>query len=333
MGAGPQRDRAAAGEVAAGQRLTAHHDAACREVGAGDDLEQFGHRRARFVDELDERPADLAEIMRRDARRHAHGDAAGPVDHQVREAARQHHRLGVALVVGRDEVDRVEFEVVEHHRRDRREPGLRVPHGGGGQAGNRAKVALLVDEHMPHVPFLGHADERRIDHALTVRMIVAAGVARDFGTLHAGRARREIQVVHGNQNPPLGGFQAVADIGQGSRNDHAHRVGQIAVLEFLLDRLLDQPAASIVSQHAGVVPPITRMARASPLRSRPFRSIAGLTPKRVIRGPIIPGHITAVCVVCVVCVVCQGVSPDFPPGVSPVGALEHTRPAVAVNRA
>ena len=73
-------------------------------------------------------------------------------------------------------------------RRDRRQAGFGVPHLGRRQAGDRAEVPLLVDQHVPHVPFLGHADQRGIDHRFAVRMVVTAGVAGDLGALDAARA-------------------------------------------------------------------------------------------------------------------------------------------------
>ena len=179
--------------------------------------------------------------MRRDRRGHADGDAVGAVDQQVRKLRRQHGRLGVPLVVGGHEVDRVELQVLEHHRRERRHAGFGVPHGGRRQAGDRAEVALLVDQHVPHVPFLGHADQRGIDDAFAVRMVVAAGVAGDLGALHAAGAGREVQVVHRHQNPPLRRLQPVAHVGQRPADDHAHRVRQVAVLQLVFDRQIDQP--------------------------------------------------------------------------------------------
>ena len=251
VGPRPQRDRAPTGEIAAKQGLPTHDDAAGGEVGARDDLEKLLHRDAGVVDELHERAADLAEIVRRDARRHADGDATGAVDDEVRKPARQHDRLGVPLIVGGDEIDGVELEVVEHEGGDRREPCLGVSHRGRGQAGDRAEVALLVDQHVPHVPFLGHADERRIDHALAVRMVVAAGVARDLGALHPGRARGEVEIVHGDENPPLRRLEAVAHVRERPAHDHAHRVREVAILELLFDRELDEPSAGGVDQVTG----------------------------------------------------------------------------------
>ena len=248
MRPGPKGDRAAAGEVAANQGFAAHHDAAGREVGAGHDLEQFDHRHGGVVDQGHEGPADFGEVVRRDARRHAHGDAAGAVDDQVGEPARQHHRLRVPLVVRRHVIDRVEFEIVEHQGRDRREAGLGVSHRGGRQAGDRAKVALLVHQHVPHVPFLGHADEGRIDHALAVGVVVAAGIAGNLRALHPRRAGGEVEVVHGDQDPPLRRLEPISHVGQGPRHDHAHGIRQVAVFQLLFDRQLDEPPAGNVTE-------------------------------------------------------------------------------------
>ena len=249
-GPGPEGDRAPASGVATGQRLPPHHDPAGGEVGAGDDLQQLAEADAGIIDQRHQRPADLAEVVRGNTRRHADGDAAGAVDEEIGESPRQDHRLGVPLVVGRHVVDGVEFEVVEQHRRDRRQTGLRVPHGGRGQAGDRAEVSLLIDEHVPHVPFLGHAHERGIDDALAVRVVVAAGVAGDLGALHPRRPGGEIEVVHRHEDAALRGLEPIADVGQGPGHDDAHRIGQVAVLELLLDRQFDQPTAGAVTEHA-----------------------------------------------------------------------------------
>ena len=114
--------------------------------------------------------------MGRDAGSHANGNATCPVDDKIGKSARQHDRLSVPLVISRHKVDGVEVQVIEHLRGDRREAGLCVPHRSGRQAGNRSKIALLVDQHMPHVPFLGHADKSRVDDTFTMGMVITAGV-------------------------------------------------------------------------------------------------------------------------------------------------------------
>ena len=246
---GADDDGAPAGVVSAADARTAANDATGRKIGARHDFEQLVDRDIGLVDHADQGVADLAEVVRRDRRGHAHRDAVGAVHEQVREFRRQHARLGSPLVVGRYEIDRVELDVVHHQRGDGRHPGLGVPHGRGRQTGDRAEVSLLVDQHVAHVPFLGHADQRGVDHTFAVRMVISAGIAGDLGALHPAGARREIQVVHRDQDSALRRLQPVAHVGQGPADDHAHRVRQIAALQLVLDGNIQQPLGG---QTAGV---------------------------------------------------------------------------------
>ncbi len=250
--ASPQHDRAPPGVIAAADAAAAADDAAGGKIGAGTDLQQLIDRHVRIVDQLDQALANFAQVVRRNRRSHAHRDAVGPVDQQVGKLRRQHARLGAAIVIGGHEIDRVEIDVVEHQRRDRRQAGFGVSHGGRRQSGDRAEIALLVDQHVPHVPLLGHADQRGIDHAFAVRVIVAAGVAGDLGTLDAAGAGAKIQVVHGHQDAPLRGLEPVAHVGQGAADDDAHGVGQIAVFELFVDRQIDDPPGGEFALHGGL---------------------------------------------------------------------------------
>ena len=116
MDVGPcaEGDLAAAGRVAVDNALPAADDAAGGEIGPRNDLHQLFDGHVRVVDELDEPVADLAQVVRRNLRGHADGDAVGAVDQQVGELARQDERLAVLAVVIVDEIDRVVLEVGEH---------------------------------------------------------------------------------------------------------------------------------------------------------------------------------------------------------------------------
>ena len=103
---------------------------------------------------------------------------------------------------------------------------------------------------MPHVPFLRHPHQRRVDHALAMRVVITAGVARNLSALHSRRSRRKIEVVHGDQNASLGRLETVSYIGQGAADNDAHGVCQVTLFEFLFDRYLDQPTARNVTQNS-----------------------------------------------------------------------------------
>ncbi len=233
----------AAGRVRLGDAAAAHDPSAGGEVGARHDLEQSVEADLRIVDRRDDRAADLRGVVRRDRARHADRDAARAVAEQVREAARQDGRLLEPLVVVGLEVDGVLIEVVEQLRRDRGHPRFGVPHRRRRIAFDRAEVALLVDEQVAGLPPLPEVDERGIDDALAVRVVVARGVAGDLRALDVLAPRRQVEVVHRDEDSSLRGLESVTDVGQRPVHDRAHRVGQVAVVELAIDLEIDHPIA------------------------------------------------------------------------------------------
>ena len=176
---------------------------------------------------------DFAEIVRRDVRGHADGDAGAAVDEQIRKRGGENGRLGAGLVVVGDEIHRVLVHVLHQRGAEMRHARLGVTHGGGRIAFDGAEVALAVHEPFAHGPRLRHVDERRINHRFAVRMVIAAGVAADFGALAVLAVRKQREIVHRQQDAALRRLEAVARIGQRARNDHGHRVIEERVLDFL----------------------------------------------------------------------------------------------------
>src|SRR5690606_6730359 len=79
--------------VDGGQLLGGVEDAAARgEVRRREVLHERVQPRVRAPDEVDARVDDLAEVVGRDVRRHADGDAGGAVDEEVRERGREDDR-------------------------------------------------------------------------------------------------------------------------------------------------------------------------------------------------------------------------------------------------
>ena len=70
--------------------------------GPGDEPHQLVDGELRVLDERDQRVAHLAQVVRRDVRRHADGDARRAVDEQVRDCGRQDDRLLGGLVEVRE---------------------------------------------------------------------------------------------------------------------------------------------------------------------------------------------------------------------------------------
>jgi hypothetical protein len=177
----------------------------------------------------------LAEVVRRDVRRHADRDAAGAVDEEVGEPARQHERLLLVPVVVRDEVDGLFVDVAEHLHRERAEARLGVPRGARGVAVDRAEVAVRVDQGVAEREVLSHADHRVVDRGVAVRVVLAHHAADDVGRLPVGPVGPQALLVHRPQDPAVHRFQAVADLGQGAADDHRHRVVEVGALDLLLE--------------------------------------------------------------------------------------------------
>ncbi len=74
------------------------------------------------------------------------------------------------------------------------------------------KLPWPLDEQVAHVPVLGHAHQRRVDGVVAVRMVALHRLADDAGALGRGRGRAQAQIVHGQQNAPLGRLEAVAHV-------------------------------------------------------------------------------------------------------------------------
>ena len=195
-----------------------------REVGALDVLHQVLDVRVGLVDQLHDRVDDLAEVVRRDVRRHADRDAGAAVDEQVREACRQDERLALRLVVVRAEVDRVVVELAQHLLGELREPRLGVAHRRGRVVVDRAEVALAVDERVAHRERLRETHERVVDRLVAVRVMVAHHVADDVGGLDVRPARTVAVRPHRVEDAAVHGLQPVAHVRQGARDDDRHRV-------------------------------------------------------------------------------------------------------------
>ena len=243
--AGAHPDQAPAVHVAVADSLRTVDDATGRKIRAADDLEQVGGRAVRMVDHVCDRVADLAQVVGRHLGGHSHRDPRAPIDEQVGDHARQHHRLLARLVVVGPEVDGVLFEVGQHLGRQRGQAGLRVPHRRRRIAVDRAEVALAVHQRVAHHPVLGEPHQRRIHHLFAVRMVVARGIAGDLRALAVAATGGQVEIVHRHQDPPLRRLESVADVGQRARNDHRHRVVDVAGLHLGLDRDVDDLRAVV----------------------------------------------------------------------------------------
>jgi hypothetical protein len=224
---GPDLHGAPPGLVRVADALGAVDEGAGGEVRAGEPLHELSEGRVRVLDQLDRRVDDLREVVRRDVRRHADRDAGRAVDEQVRELRRQHDRLDErAVVVGRP-VDGLLVDVVaEQLRGQARQAHLGVAHRGGVVAVDRAEVALPVDQRITQREVLRHADDRVVDGALAVRVVLAEDVADDARRLAVRLVVQVALLPHAVEAAAVDGLQSVAHVREGPSDDDGHRVSR-----------------------------------------------------------------------------------------------------------
>ena len=112
-------------------------------------------------------------------------------------------------------------------------PDFGVTHGRRVVAVDRAEIALAVHQHMAHGKILGHADDGVINRLVTVGVVFADNVTHNTCRLLVGSVPVIVELMHGEQHTPVHRLESVAGIGQGTPNNHAHGVIEVASPHFL----------------------------------------------------------------------------------------------------
>ncbi|OQB99600.1 MAG: hypothetical protein BWX79_03091 [Alphaproteobacteria bacterium ADurb.Bin100] len=224
---------ATAGAVAVLHAVDAIDDSGRGEIGRRDDLHQFVDGGLRIAQQVQAGVHHLIEVVRRDVGGHSHGDAAGAIDQQVRQLARQHQGFFFGAVVVGPEIDRFLVDVGQHLVRDLGQADFGVTHGGGVVAVHRAEVALAIHQHVAHGEVLRHANDGVVDRLVAVRVVFTNHVADDAGRLLVRPVPVVVQLMHREQHAPVHRLEPVARVGQGTAHDHAHGVVEIAPAHLL----------------------------------------------------------------------------------------------------
>ena len=178
----------------------------------------------------------FAQVMGRNIRRHADGDAARSVDEHVGKARGEHCGLLLLAVVIVLEVDRVFLDIGQKEGRRFVHAHLGVAHSGRIIPVHGAEIALAVQQGQRHGKILRHPHQRIVDRAVTMGVILAHHIAHRAGGFAVGFLMCVAGFMHGKQNAAVHRFQPVTQVWDRARHDHAHRVIEIRCLHLVRDR-------------------------------------------------------------------------------------------------
>ena len=181
MAFGAHDHAATACAVAVFDAADAINNARCRKVWRGDDFHQFVNGRLRIGQHVQTSVHHFVQVVGRNIGRHAHGNARGAVDQQVRNAAGQDQRFFFGAIVVGAEIDGFFVDVAQHFVRDFGQTDFRVTHGRCVVTIDRAEVTLAVHQHVTQRKVLRHAHNRVVDRAVAVRVVFTDHVTDDTG--------------------------------------------------------------------------------------------------------------------------------------------------------
>src|SRR5699024_3483190 len=111
--------------------------------------------------------------------------------------------------------------------------GFGVAVGCRGVAVHGAEVAVTVDEGIAHGKVLGQAHQGVIDRGVAMGMVPTQNIAHGGGALAVGLVLGEAVFIHGVEDAPVDGLEAVADVGQRPADDDRHGIVDVGVLHLL----------------------------------------------------------------------------------------------------
>ncbi len=220
-------------------------------VGRGDDLggrrivralhvlAQVAHAGIGIVQQVQQRADDLVEVVRRHVGGHAHGDAGGAVQQQVRQARRHPGRFLQGAVEVRRPVGGALAQLAQQHFGDRGQLGFGVAHRRERlRVVAGAEVALALDQRVAVGERLRHQHQRLVARAVAMRVVLTDHVTDGArGLLRLGRGI-QAQLAHRIDDAALHRLQAIADERQGTVEHHVHRIVEVGAFGVLAQRQL-----------------------------------------------------------------------------------------------
>ena len=183
-----------------------------RQIRTLDEFHQRAGARLGVLQQMQAGVRHLAQVVRRNVGGHAHRDAGGAVEQQVRQSCGQHLRFVERAVEVGLPVDRALTELAQQHLGIAGELGLGVAHRGERlRVILRAPVSLPIDDGVAIRKGLRHQHHRLVTGGVAVRVELADHIAdgtRGFLVLGDGR---EPELAHRVDDASLHGLEPIAD--------------------------------------------------------------------------------------------------------------------------
>ena len=159
--------------------------------------------RVGVIDEQINRIDHLAEIVRRYVCRHTDGDTCRSVAQQVRETRRQNRRLLKAVVIVSGKINRFLFNIGQHGKRHFTHAAFCVSIGCRRISIDRTKVAVSIDQRIPHGKILRQPHHCIVNRRVSVRMVTAKHRSNGISTFAVRLVRRQAVFMQRIQDTPV----------------------------------------------------------------------------------------------------------------------------------
>ncbi len=111
---------------------------------------------------------DFGNVVRRDRRRHADGNAGGAIGEQIRKGARENRWLFLGAIIVGAEIYRGFVQILQQQLSHESHARFGVTIGGGAIAIDIAEIALAIDQGITRGKILRHAHHGLIDRLVAM---------------------------------------------------------------------------------------------------------------------------------------------------------------------
>jgi len=234
-GAGAHHETAAARPIRLKNPSASVNDRGRRKIRSLHEFQNLRQLRGGIIHQGNRGIDDLGQVVRRNLRGHADGDAIGAVDEQVGKPRGKNRGLRFRAVVVRIKVDCFFVKIFEQRGGDARQSRFGVSIGCRRVAIDRAEVALTIDQRRAHGEGLRQSHQRIVDGQVSVRMVLAHHFADDASALARGSPGSQAHLLHGVKNAAMHGLQSVAYVGQSAADNHRQGIVEIRPLHLVFN--------------------------------------------------------------------------------------------------